>query len=84
MNFQSLSFLIFLSLAVLVCLAAGRKNRLAAKWLLLLACGVFYLWSFDRMALSGFLVLLGGAVVTYAATAAGTATKRRGLYLAAA
>ena len=82
MNFQSLSFLIFLLLTVPVYLAAGRKNRLAGMWLLLAACGVFYLWSFDRMTWGGFLVLLGGAVVTFAAVTA--RNSGRGLHVAAA
>lgn len=82
MNFQSLSFLVFLAPTTVVCLVAGRKNRRAAMWLLLIACGVFYLWSFDRLALGGFLVLLGGAIVTYGAVTARTAG--RALYLGAA
>ena len=81
MNFQSLSFLIFLPLTVLVCLAAGRKNRTAARWLLLLACVVFYCSAFDRRALGGFGVLLGGALVTRAAITA--PRPARGLYLTA-
>lgn len=82
MSFQSLSFLAFLTVTVLVCLAARRKNGAAALWLLIAACVGFYLWNFDRLALSGFLVLLGGAVVTYAVVSA--QTPKRGLYLAAA
>lgn len=81
MNFQSLSFLIFLPLTVLVCLAAGRKNRTAGLWLLLLSCGVFYLSALDRQALSGFLVLLGGAIVTHAVVR--TRRGNRGLHLVA-
>ena len=82
MNFQSLSFLLFLVVTVTVCLAAGRKNRTAGLWLLLISCGVFYLSAFDRLALGGFGVLLGGALVTRAAI---TAPKpARGLYLTAA
>ena len=82
MNFQSLSFLLFLAVTVPACLAVGRKNRTAALWLLLLGCGVFYLSAFDRQALSGFLVLLGGVIVTGAAVTARSAG--RGLHLAAA
>jgi len=82
MNFQSLSFLLFLAVTVLACLAVGRKHRSTALWLLLFGCGVFYLSDFDRQALSGFLVLLGGAGVTKAAVTA--RRSRRGLHLAAA
>ena len=81
MSFQSLSFLIFLTLTVLLCLGTGRKNKAAATGLLLVACGVFYLWSLDRQALSGCLVLLGGALVTYATV---TGPKRNRVYLLAA
>ena len=81
MSFQSLSFFIFLALTVLLCLSVGRKNKAAAAGLLLVACGIFYLWSLDRQALSGFLVLLGGAIVTYGTV---TGAKRNGVYLLAA
>ena len=81
MNVQSLSFLVFLTVTVIVCLVAGRKNRTAALWLLLFACFMFYLWGFGRLAWGGFLVLLGGVFVTNAAVTARTI--RRGLYLAA-
>lgn len=81
MNFQSLSFLLFLAVTVLACLAVGRKNRTAARWLLLLACVVFYCSAFDRRALGGFGVLLGGALVTRAAITA--PRPARGLYLTA-
>ena len=64
MNFQSLSFLLFLAVTVPACLAVGRRNRTAALWLLLLGCGVFYLSDFDRQALSGFLVLMGVLMMT--------------------
>ena len=82
MNFQSLSFLLFLILAVPLVLAVGRKNRAAARWLLLLGCGVFYLAALDRQALSGFLVLLGGVIVTYGAVT--VRTTGRAPYLLAA
>ena len=82
MNFQSLSFLLFLILTVSASLAVGRKNRAAARWVLLLGCGVFYLAAFDRQALSGFLVLLGGVIVTYGAVTVRSAS--RGPYLLAA
>ena len=81
MNFQSLSFLLFLAVAVPLTLAVGRRNRTAARWLLLLACVVFYCSAFDRRALGGFGVLLGGALVTRAAITAPRPT--RGLYLTA-
>ena len=81
MSFQSLSFFIFLTLTVLLCLSVGRRNKAAAAGLLLVACGIFYLWSLDRQALSGFLVLLGGAVVTCGTV---TGPKRTGVYLLAA
>ena len=81
MNVQSLAFLAFLTLATILSLAAGRKHRGAALWVLTAFCAVFYLWEWDRQAWSGFLVLLGGATVTYAAAAG---RKRRGLYLLAA
>jgi len=82
MSFQSLSFLLFLAVTVCACLGAARRSRTAGMCLLGIACGIFCLWGFDRQAFSGFLVLLGGALVTYAAAAAGPA--RRGLYLLAA
>ena len=82
MSFQSLSFLLFLAVTVCTCLGAARRSRTAGMCLLGIACGVFCLWGFDRQAFSGFLVLLGGALVTYAAAAAGPA--RRGPYLLAA
>ena len=81
MSFQSLSFFIFLALTGLLCLSVGRKNKAAAAGLLLVACGVFYLWSLDRQALSGFLVLLGGAIISYGTV---TGPKRKSVYLLAA
>ena len=72
MNFQSLSFLLFLAVSVPATLAAGRKNRTAGRWLLLAFCAGFYLWNADRQAVSGFLVLLGGVLVTYGAVTART------------
>ena len=80
MSFQSLSFFIFLALTGLLCLSVGRKNKAAAAGLLLVACGVFYLWSLDRQALSGFLVLLGGAIISYGTV---TGPKRKSVYLLA-
>ena len=72
MNFQSLSFLLFLAVSVPATLAAGRKNRTAGRWLLLAFCAGFYLWNADRQAVSGFLVLLGGVLVTYGAVSVRT------------
>ena len=82
MSFQSLSFLLFLAITVIVCPAAGRKNRSAGVWLLLALCAGFYLWNLDRQAISGFLVLLGGVFVTCGAVSAQTAS--RAPYLLAA
>ena len=70
MSFQSLSFLLFLAVTVCVCLWAGRKDRRLGMYLLAAAGVVFCLWNLDRQALSGCLVLLGGAAVTYAAVTA--------------
>ena len=68
MSVQSLAFLAFLTVTVLACLWAGSRDRRAGAWLLLAACAVFCLWGFpDRKVLGGFLVLLGGCVVTWAA-----------------
>ncbi len=69
MSFQSLAFLAFLALTVFACLGVGRRSRRAGLWLLLAACAVFCLWGFpDRRVLGGFLVLLGGGIVTWAGT----------------
>lgn len=80
MSFQSLSFPAFLTLTVSLSLAVGRKHRGGAVALLTAACAVFYLWGFDRRALAGFLVLLGGGCVTWAAV---SLKRRRGFALAA-
>jgi len=74
MSFQSLAFLAFLALTAVLCLAVGRKHRSAALWLLLALSAGFYLWSFDRQAISGFLVLLGGVLVTYGAVTVRSST----------
>ena len=82
MNVQSLSFLLFLAVTVPVCLAVGRTHRTAGLWLLSGCCAGFYLWNLDRQALAGFLVLLGGAAITYAAVT--VRPSRRGWHLLAA
>ena len=62
MNFQSLSFLIFLTLTVLVCLAAGQRNRAAGVLLLTAACTLFCLLGHNG--LKSFVVILIGCAVT--------------------
>ena len=86
MGFQSLSFLLFLAVSVPACLLAGRKSLTAGKTCLLLASLVFYLWGLpEHHVLGGFLVLLGSAIVTWAAAADfRRCPKRRRLVLAVA
>lgn len=80
MSVQSLSFLVFLGLTVPACLAVGRKHHRGAMGLLTAACAVFYLWDLDPWALAGFLVLVAGGSVTWAAV---LMQRRRGFTLAA-
>jgi len=50
------------------CLLTGRRNSAVGKTCLLAASLVFYLWGLpERHVLGGFLVLLGSAIVTWAA-----------------
>lgn len=65
MNFQSLSFLVFLTLTVIVCLAAGRKNRTAGLFLLTAACALFCLLGNHGLR-SLFVILIGCNVTKWA------------------
>ena len=65
MSFQSLSFLLFLSAAVILCRLVSRRSPAAAKRLLELACVVFCLAG--NRGRESFLVLLAGMAVSVAA-----------------
>ncbi len=65
MSFQSLSFLVFLAAAVVLCRAAGRWSRLLGLGLLEMACLAFYTASGGWRALA--LLALGGGVSYLAA-----------------
>lgn len=65
MSFQSLSFLAFLTAAVLLCLWAGRKSQRAGLWVLTAASVIFCLLSPSGM--RGLAVLLLGCTVTWRA-----------------
>ena len=65
MSFQSLSFLLFLTAAVLLCRLVSRRSPTAAKRLLELACVVFCLAG--NHGRESFLVLLAGMAVSVAA-----------------
>jgi len=65
MGFQSLAFLLFLTLTAVLCpLAKSRRTGIA---LLILASAVFYLWGLGEYARWGFSVLLAGGGVTFGA-----------------
>ena len=65
MNFQSLSFLLFLTVTVCACLWAGRKDRRAGQNLLAAACILFCL--LGERGRASLLVLLAGITVSVAA-----------------
>ena len=58
MSFQSLKFLVFLTAALALCLAVGRKNQATGKTCLLLSSLLFCFQS------AGFLVLGAGVIVS--------------------
>lgn len=65
MGFQSLTFLLFLTLTAVLCPLT--KNRRTGAALLVLASAVFYLWGRGENALKGFSVLLVGECFTFGA-----------------
>lgn len=70
MPFQSFSFLAFFAVTLVLCLTAAGRDRPTAKRLLLLACGVFYLWAISRAAAFSFGLLVLGILVSWRAAAA--------------
>ena len=62
MNVQSLSFLLFLAVTVLLCRLNADKHPMAARRLLEIACVVFYLAGDHGKA--SLLVLLAGIAVS--------------------
>ena len=82
MSFQSLSFLLFLTVTVCVCLGVGRRNRRAGLYLLAAACGLFCLLG-NRGFLSLWVLLLGCRVTRAAERRfADPAKRKRALILA--
>lgn len=75
MSFQSVSFLAFLAVTLVLCLPAGRRHRQMGELLLTLACLLFCAVG---MGWKGLLVLLAGMVVTAAALQRLCAAEERG------
>ncbi len=65
MGFQSLAFLLFLTLTAVLCPLA--KSRRTGAVLLVFASAVFYLWGLGEHAREGFSVLLVGECLTFGA-----------------
>jgi len=66
MHFQSLLFLAFLAVTVVVSLTVSRRNQPVGRWLLLTACVVFYLGGLpSQTAVDSLLVLAASACVTW-------------------
>lgn len=87
MGFQSLAFLLFLTLTVTLCPLA--KNRRTGVVLLMLASAVFYTWGLGEHALEGLGILLVGGVLTFGAArywlfGQRESRRRAALFLAAA
>ena len=76
MSFQSLSFLLFLAVTVVICLGVGRKNRSAGLYLLAAACALFCLLG-NKGFLSLWILLLGCRVTRAARRRFSDGAKRK-------